>query len=183
MLSKEGYEKLLSEIKSEFPQFEIVKKQESKLMKSISLLLKIVSFGKMKTFMESFITTLGEKVYVPTAWDTYSTATKAITLRHERVHMRQAKRTGRIAFSLLYLLVPFPVVFAYFRMKFEKEGYEESLRAYNEYYGPRFFTQGLKDSIVSHFTTSEYIWMWPWKADVERWYDETINKIIEKNHK
>ena len=183
MLSKEDYEKLLSEIKSEFPQFEIIKKQDSKLMKSIGVFLKIASFGKTKFFMESFVTTLGEKVYVPATWDAYSLATRAITLRHERIHMRQAKRIGRTAFSLLYLFLPVPIFFAYFRMKFEKEGYEESLQAYNEYYGPRFFTQALKDSIVSHFTSAEYIWMWPWKAQIEKWYDDTVYEIINKNHK
>lgn len=183
MLSKEGYEKLLLEIKSEFPGFDVIKKSSSGLMKAIDMCLKILSFGQMKTFMSYFITTLGEKVYVPDDWDTYSTATKAITLRHERVHMRQAKKFGRFAFSLLYMLFPLPVLFAYFRTKFEKEGYEESLRAYNEYYGSKFFTPALKESIVRHFTTSEYIWMWPWRSKIEQWYDAVVDEIINKNHK
>jgi len=183
MLSKEDYESLLEEIRAEFPDFKLVKKPDSGLMKAIDLGLRVITFGKMNTFMKSFITTVGNTVYVPETWDSKSASAKAITMRHERVHMRQAKSVGRFKFSLLYLLFPVPVVWAYYRTKFEKEGYEESLRAYHDYYGKKFFTQALKDNVVKHFTSADYFWMWPWKTDIERWYDETVSKIIEDNHK
>ena len=180
MLSTEGYDKLLEEVNEEFPDFKILKKSESSLMKTIGKLLKIISFGKMTTFMDSFITTIGTTVYVPDSWDARSVSSKAITMRHERVHMRQARDFGRIAFSLLYLFLPVPLIFAYFRMKFEKEAYEESLKAAYEYYGTKLFTQALKDDIVQHFTSAEYMWMWPWKKSIEEWYDSVVEGITKK---
>jgi hypothetical protein len=177
MMTEQQYEQLVADVKKEFPDFKIVYKNESNFMKTIDTLLRIISFGKMKSFMTSFITTIGNVVYVPQGWDSKSPPTKAITLRHERVHMRQSARIGRIAFSLLYLLAPVPAFLAYYRTKFEKEAYEESLVALKEYYGDRFFTQELKEQIISHFTSAEYIWMWPWRRSLERWYDAAVDRI------
>lgn len=180
MISGSDYQKLLDDIKKEFPEFKIVKKTQSGLMKAINGFLKVITFGKMNTFMTSFITTIGTTVYVPDSWDSKSSSARAITMRHERVHMRQARDVGRIKFSLLYLLCPVPLIWAYYRMKFEKEGYEESLKAYNDYYGKKFFTPTLKESIVKHFTTAEYFWMWPWKNSIEKWYDKVVSDITKK---
>lgn len=180
MLSNDGYNKLIDDIRKEFPDFKIIKKTDSRFMKFINIFLYVSSFGKMKTFMNSFITTIGTTVYVPDSWDDRSVSSKAITMRHERVHMRQARDFGRIAFSLLYLFFPVPLVFAYFRMKFEKEAYEESLKAAYEYYGTKLFTQALKDDIVQHFTSAEYMWMWPWKKSMEEWYDRVVVGITKK---
>lgn len=182
MISDEEYEVFLETVKKEFPNFKLVKKRDSKLMKFIDLFLKGITFGKMNSFMEDFITTIGNTVYVNNNWDKRSASTKAITLRHERIHMRQSKRIGAISFSLLYLLIPLPVVFAYYRKKFEQEAYEESLKALFEFYGSKFFTQATKDNIVEHFTSAEYFWMWPWKKDIEEWYDRVVEDIT-KNHK
>jgi len=180
MLSNEAYEQLLSEVKKEFSDFKIVKKTDSKLMKSIAWTLRVISFGKLDSFMKNFTTTLGQTVYVSENWDTHSPSTKAITIRHERVHMRQARDIGRIKFSLLYLFFYLPAGLAYYRAKFEKEAYAESLRAVYEYYGPKFFTQTLKETIVKHFTSAEYLWMWPKKKQIEEWYDATVKEITKK---
>lgn len=184
MLSNENYEKLLVEIKNEFCDFEIIKKSQSNLMKCLNIGLKIITLGFAKEFMNNFITTINNKVYVPDSWDSCSLATKAITLRHERIHMRQIRKFGKIKFSLGYLLFPLPLIFASFRMKMEKEGYEESIKAYYEYYGPKFFTQTLRQEIISNFTTAKYFWMWPWKKSIEDWYDDVIKNITnEISHK
>lgn len=182
MLTPEQYEKLLDDVQSEFPEFKIVKKNESKLMKAISFGLKAISFGKMNSFMDSFTTTIGNTVYVPASWDSRSPSTKAITIRHELVHMRQSKKYGRVLFSLAYLFLPFPTLVAYCRAQFEKEAYEESLKAVNEYYGPKLFNDALKDDILKHFTTAEYIWMWPWRKSLETWYDAVIDRIKNQNN-
>lgn len=180
MLSNEGYDALLAEIKQEFPDFKVLKKSESTLMKVIDKTLKVISFGKMNSFMDDFITTIGNTVYVPEKWDGRSASTKAITMRHERVHMRQSQRVGRVLFSLSYLFFPVPILFAHYRAKFEKEAYEESLKAIHEYYGPKFFTPALKEKIVSHFTSAEYMWMWVNKKSVEYWYDSVVAGITKK---
>jgi hypothetical protein len=182
MQSKEDYERLLKDIKLEFPDFEIIKKQQSSFMKFLDVCLKAITLGQMKNFMTSFITTIGNKMYVTEAWDSRSVSTKAITIRHERVHMRQSKKYGKFLFSFLYLLAPLPTVLAYYRTLFEKEAYAESLKAYHEYYGTKFFTQALKNDIVSHFTSAEYVWMWPWKNSIEKWYDDVIADITKNSH-
>ena len=99
MTIKENYETLLVEIRKEFPDFHIIKKEDSRLMKLIDVCLKIISFGQMKTFMTDFITTLGSKVYIMERWESVALIDRIAILRHERVHMRQARRYGRFLFS------------------------------------------------------------------------------------
>jgi len=174
---KEEYNKILAETKQEFPDFEIIEKEKSVLMKFIDAALKIITFGQMKLFMTGFITTMGNKVYVPSSWENATITSKAEIIRHERVHMRQAKRHGRFLFSVAYLLVPFPLVFARWRKKFEQEAYEESLRAIYEYHGEKAFTPALKENMIAHFTTAQYFWMWPFRKSIEAWYDAAIEKV------
>lgn len=176
-----NYRTICDEIKKEFPDFEIIKKNDSNLMKAISKLLLIISFGKMDRFMTGFITVIGNKVYVPDSWDDRSEIVKCVTLRHERIHMRQSKRYGRLLFSLLYLLLPLPVVFAWFRKKFEQEAYEESFKALYEYIGEEAFTEAYKNHIIDHFITSSYFWMWPFKESIKSWIDNSISYITNYN--
>lgn len=177
MMTNEDYSKLIIEIKNEFPDFEIIEKKNSTLMKVIDVALKLITFGKQKYFQTNFTTTLGNKIYVTSNWDDYLVATKLEVLRHERIHMRQSKKYGRLFFSLLYLFVPFPVGFAYFRKKFEQEAYEESLKAIYEFRGIKALeSKDLKERILTHFTTAQYFWMWPWRKDLEKWYDAAVEK-------
>lgn len=179
MLSREGYVDLLLHLKDEFPDFRIAKRNQSKLMKFFDISLKIISLGKFTNFMNDFTTTVGTTVYVPEVWDTWSPSRKAIVLRHERVHMRQARDIGKAKFFFSYLFLPLPTIFAYFRTKFEKEAYEESLRAYHEYYGVKFFTPTLREHTINNFTTASYFWMWPWKSSIEKWYDTFVSSITQ----
>lgn len=178
IMTKEEYQKILNETTNEFSDFEILPKNKSVFMKFIDSALRIITFGQMKNFMTGFITTIGNKVYVPDTWQNAALTSKAEIIRHERVHMRQAKRHGRFLFSFLYLMIPLPLGVAYFRKKFEQEAYEESLRALYEYHGESVFTPRLKDFFISHFVSASYFWMWPFRASVEVWYDETVKKIL-----
>lgn len=175
-MTKEEYEKILFDVKSEFSSFEILPKNKSVLMKVIDAALRIITFGQMKNFMTRFITVIGNKVYVPDSWEDNTLTSKAEIIRHERVHMRQSKKYGRFLFSFLYLVVPFPIGIAYFRKKFEQEAYEESLKALYEYHGEKIFTPRLKEGMLAHFTTAQYFWMWPWRKDLEKWYDAAVEK-------
>ena len=178
MAIKEDYETLLVEIKKEFPDFEMIKKTDSKLMKLIDVCLKVITFGQMKTFMTSFITTLGAKIYVIEKWESTRLVDKVEILRHERVHMRQAKQYGRFHFTFLYLLFPLPIGLAYFPKKFEQEAYEESIRTIYQYHGEKAASSSLiKEFIISQFTSANYFWMWPFRNNLEKWYDATIKKI------
>lgn len=174
-----AYAQVLLEMRQEFPDFEIVPKSESRLMRAIDVILRIITFGQMKAFMTGFITTLGTTVYVHGPWTDSSDNSKAIVLRHERVHMRQARRYTRPLFSLLYLFV-LPSVWT-FRARFEKEAYEETMAAVAEIYGPEALNPDLKEGLVGHFTSAEYFWMDPFRRSVERWYDETRDRILSRS--
>lgn len=176
------YEKILVETKTEFSDFCILKKNESSLMKFIDVALKIITMGQMRIFMTGFITTLGQVVYVPEDWDIMTMSNKSVIIRHERVHMRQARKYSRFLFSVLYLFVPLPGGLSYFRKKFEQEAYEESLKAHYEYHGEKAFTPQLKENIISHFMSSQYFWMWPFRKNLECWYDKFVVKLLTKEY-
>lgn len=166
---------------AEFPKFKILYKRDSLLMKAISKFLWLISFGLMNKFMDSYITTIGFKVYVPNDWSTWSRSQRAVILRHERVHMRQRAKYGMVLFSILYLFLPLPGLFSYFRMKFEMEAYTETIYAMCELYvtGVGIVqTPSFKKFIVSQFTGASYFWMWPFKKSIEAWYDETVRKAV-----
>ncbi len=163
-------------IRAEFPEFTVTFKRNSELMKAADICLLIITLGQMREFMTKYTTTVGYTIYVPDSWATRSEKSQAITLRHECVHMRQRKKYGWFLFVFLYLFCA-PTIFAYWRAKFEKEAYEESIRATADYYGVAYLL-ALKSYIVSHFLDVSYFWMWPFRTGVERWFDEAVNKVI-----
>jgi hypothetical protein len=164
--------------RKEFPGFRVVKKSESGLMKTIDIFLKVITLWKMKDFMTMFITTIGEVVYVPDSWEKRPYQSKMVVLRHERVHMRQGQKYTKLLYSFLYLFFPLPTLVSYFRMRFEREAYEESLRAMKEYYGIGSIQNAkLREDTIKHFTSAEYFWMWPWKKSLGKWYDGFVEKL------
>lgn len=169
-------------ISEEFPDFKMVKKSDSLFMKVISWALWLLSFGQMDVFMDHYVTTIGYTVYVPSNWSTRTPFAKASVLRHEWVHMKQTKRMGWLLYALSYLLFPLPFGLAWGRMKLEREAYEESMWAQSVYYGMEVLkSDQLRDSMVRNFTGPAYLWMWPFRARVERWYDGMVSRI-EKSH-
>lgn len=176
-----AYTDLIRALLAEFPDFKIVPKRNSTLMKLADVFLRILSLGKMKAFMTNFITVMGNTVYVPDSWVDKDPTSRCIVLRHERVHLRQKKRVGDVYFTFLYLFWAFPFVFAYKRRDFEQEAYEESMRALVEYYG----TWALEDDVyredmIRHFTSAEYLWMWPFRPSIEAWYDGVVSKLSKE---
>lgn len=177
-MKRQTLNELVDEITQEFPDFKLVPKADSTFMKVLNVCLLIITFGQMKAFMTRFTTTIGDTVYTNTAWDERSEVSKIITLRHERIHMRQKKRYTAFGFSFLYLFVFFPIGLAYFRAKFEKEAYEESIRSVAFYVGiDRVKHPEFRKQLVDHFTTSQYFWMWPFRSAVERWYDGVVKEL------
>lgn len=170
---------LLVETKAEFPKFKIVMKPESRFMRLLAFLLKIVTFGSQKTFLTDYTTTVGTTVYVPGDWNSWVDERRIPVIRHERVHMRQARKWSIPLFFFLYLLFPLPLGLAYFRARFEWEAYEETMRAHVDIHGTRLLADTLfRDSIVKNFTGGAYAWMWPFKSKVEGWYAASVAKIL-----
>ena len=166
--------------KKEFPDFAIKEKSKSTLMRVINVFLRVITFGQMKTFMSSFTTTLGETIYTPEKWSSIPEASRVRVLLHELVHMRQKKRYTFVLFAYLYLFFPFPVGLAYFRMKFEREAYEVSMRDVAESHGIKALKEPrYREAMISHFTSAQYFWMWPFRRSIERWYDGVVT-LLEK---
>jgi hypothetical protein len=168
---------LQNEISHEFPDFRLRKKGESTLMRLIGFVLMVMTFGKNRDFMTRFTTTLGNTIFVPDDWEKRLPMSQCITLRHERVHMRQSKKYGRLMFSFLYLFWPLPVFRATWRRRFEQEAYEESIRAMHEY-GEDPANYVYRVRMILHFTSSEYFWMWTKESDIEEWFDSTVSRIV-----
>lgn len=158
-------------LKKEFPKFRLVEKKNSLLMKVINIFLRVITFGKMNTFMSDFTTTIGYAVYTPTNWDTFD---RVGVLRHERIHMQQKERYG-LWFSISYLFLWLPIGLAYFRMRYEQEAYEESMRYVSRKFGIEVIeSEEYRKNTIKHFTSAEYFWTWLFKKSIEQWYDDTV---------
>jgi hypothetical protein len=121
---------------------------------------------------------LGDTLYVPDSWDRLDADDRVILLRHERVHLRQRRRFGSVGMALLYLLPFFPLGLAYGRARLEWEAYCETLRATEERKGRAAARDpALRARIVARFTGPAYGWMWPFRRDVERWYDLLLAEL------
>lgn len=177
-LMSEAVNKLTNEITQEFESFKIRSKQDSRLMKTIDIFLKIISFGKLNSFMK-FTTTVGYTVYVPETWADKEEEKKIELLRHERIHMRQRKKWSILLFPLMYLMLPFPVLFAWFRLSFEKEAYEESMRTIYELDGntSRLRTASYKEAMTSKLVGPPYFWAWYRKRDIESWFENFVASL------
>ncbi len=172
------YQLLLEEIQAEFTDFRVVRKDQSRLHRAIHYGLVAVTLGGMRTYLGSYQTTIGMTVYVTSDWDGRAADERYVTMRHERVHLRQFQRYGLVGMALLYVLMPLPMGLAYFRARFEMEAYEETIRAAAAIYGiDHVRTAGFRDYVVRQFVSASYGWMWPFRRRVEAWYERTVNAL------
>ena len=172
------YQRLLAEIAHEFPQFRLVQKDRSLLHRAIHRALVVITLGQMRSYLDSYQTTIGSTIYVTADWDRLDLDERWATLRHERIHLRQFRRYTLPGMAVLYLLLPLPLGLAGFRAHFEKQAYEESIRAAAEVRGKEHVARGpFRDRIIRQFTGPSYGWMWPFRQHLERWYDSVLSSI------
>ncbi len=174
------YEELVGALQKEIPGFRVVRKDRSRFHRLLHYALVIVTFGRMRSYLDSYQTTIGKTVYVTADWDAWDADTRYVTLRHEAVHLRQYRRLTVPGMAFLYLLIPLPLGLAWFRAYFEKEAYAESIRAAAEIWGaahPR--REAYRRHVVDQFTGPSYGWMWPFRAAIERWYDRILATLDE----
>ena len=171
---------LLLAMQREFPRFRIAPKSESALSRAIDVALRVVTLGGQRAFMTRYHTVIGDTLFVPSSWDATPDVDRAITLRHERVHLRQRRRFTLVGMAFLYF-VPFaPLGLAYGRARIEWEAYTETLRATAELKGrAAAHDPKLRARIVAQFVGPAYGWMWPFRRAVERWYDDVLRAIDE----
>lgn len=162
-------------MRAEFPRLRIIKKPESRFQRMIDRLLKIVSVGLIKDYLDGYHTTVGQRIYVTGDWEEISRNRRYLTLRHELVHVRQFRRFTLPLMALLYVLLPLPAGLAWFRAHFEKQAYAEEIRATAELYGKDHVSApDFRENIIGQFTGPAYGFMWPFRRAMERWYDRIL---------
>ena len=177
-MAADRYEALVATLRDEFPRLRIVRKDESLLHRAIHYALLTLTLGRMRTYLDSFQTTIGCTVYVTPDWTTRDPDERYVTLRHEAVHLRQFRKLSLPVMAVLYLLVPLPMGLAYFRARFEKEAYAESIRAAAEVWGAEFPRRAdYRSHVIEQFIGPSYGWMWPFRSSLERWYDRILESV------
>lgn len=172
------YDALVETLRAEFPRFRIVRKDRSPLHRAIHHALRVVTLGRMTSYLDTFQTTIGRTVYVTADWDERDADSRYVTLRHEAVHLRQFRRFTLPGMAVLYLLLPLPMGLAWFRAHFEKAAYAESIRAAAEVWGPDYPRSAeYRRYVIDQFTGAAYGWMWPFRGGLERWYDGVLASL------
>ena len=166
---------LLDEMAVEFPGFRIVSKASSPTQRAIHWALVVLTLGQNRAYLDGYHTTIGRRIYVTGSWESMSRDQRWLLLRHERVHLGQFRRYTLVGMALLYLLVPLPFGLAYFRARFEREAYAETIRGSAELHGPAHVREpGFREGILEQFTGPAYGWMWPFRRSLERWYEGVL---------
>jgi hypothetical protein len=172
------YDDYVRALQTEIPGVRIVRKDHSRFQRAIHRALVIVTFGRMREYLDGYQTTIGKTIYVTPDWDERDDTDRYVTLRHEAVHLRQFRRLTLPGMAILYLLFPLPMGLAWFRARFEQEAYAETIRAAAEVYGPAHPREAwFRDRIVSQFIGPAYGWMWPFRGAIERWYDGVLAEL------
>jgi hypothetical protein len=172
------YDSLVEALRVELPGFRIVRKDRSRLHRAIHHVLIVVTFGRMRSYLDSYQTTIGKTVYVTADWDDLDPDQRYVTLRHEAIHLRQFRRYTLPGMAVLYVLLPLPLGLAWFRARFEMAAYAESIRAAAEVWGPEYPRRNsYRAHIIDQFVGPSYGWMWPFRASLERWYDRVLASV------
>lgn len=172
------YDDYLAELRTEIPGFRVVRKDTSRFHRAIHHALRVITFGQMTSYLDSFQTTIGKTVYVTKDWDSRDADDRYVTMRHEAVHLRQFRRYTLPGMAILYVLLPLPMGLAYFRMRFERAAYEETIRASAEVWGKDYAaSRELRDHVIGAFAGPAYGWMWPFRGALGRWYDQVVEKL------
>ena len=186
---------LLAHIYKNISGFEIVEKENSRLMRLLSFLL---FFNKK--FMTDFTTTIYPKVYFPKSiLSSGDPIRRIIILAHEYVHLNDRKRLG-ILFNILYLapqifaplallaiwfsnlwllfllcLLPIPSIG---RAYFEYKAYKMSIFIFHYFIGKipdlNYYT--------NQFVSSNYYWMMPFRKLIYNNFSEFAIKLKKKEY-
>jgi hypothetical protein len=175
------YDTLVEALRAEIPGFRVVRKDQSAFHRAIHYALIGVTFGRMRSYLDSFQTTIGRTVYVTADWDDLDADRRYVTLRHEAIHLRQFRKYTLPVMAVLYVLLPLPMGLAYFRARFEMEAYAETIRAAADVYGfPYAASKDHREYVIGQFMGASYGWMWPFRRSLDRWYDGVLATLGER---
>jgi len=172
------------ELRNEFPLLVLQYKEDHWYWKLLHWIIVIFTFGGNRRFLPGFTTTLGRMIGFS---GQHSERIKNrsqnwenrvyVCLKHEREHLRQFLRYSVFGMFVLYLLFPFPIVFAYFRARFERAGYIQTLRGWFETDRTWAESDEALSWLVSQFTGPNYGWCWPFKKIVRGWFALELSKL------
>jgi hypothetical protein len=169
-------EAYLRELVREFPSVRLVEKERDSLSRVIDRLLRTLTLGGQRHYLDRYTTVLGSAIYVPTSWRTRSPEDRYLTLRHEAVHLRQTRRYGVVGMALRYAFFGLPLGLAWGRAQIEWEAYRETLAVAAELWGLPA-AEAMRGHIVAQFTSAAYGWMWPFPSHVNAWFDRAIEEL------
>lgn len=107
--------------------------------------------------------TIGNTIYYPDVYDLETAKLFTDLIDHEKVHIEQYKKYTVPGFLFLYVLVPLPIFFAYFRWRFEREAYMVQLRL------------GVEVEEIVKSLSSGYGYPWP-KFLMRSWFNKQLKK-------
>lgn len=195
-------ERFVDHIQEVTPGLRIVKKEDSRLMRFLAIIL---FFNK--GFMTEYTTTIGKTIYMPSQTLSSSGTAIIVTLAHEAQHIWDFYRFRfmPIPWAILYLfpqilaplallsflaveysnwwlvslsflifLAPLP---APFRMIIERRGYLVSLACCHWMWNNADSTT--IENVVNQFTGWEYYKMWPFYGSLTRWFKDELYFIKE----
>jgi len=176
------YDDLVRALEAEIPGFRIVRKDHSRFQRAIHRALVVITFGQMREYLDGYQTTIGRTIYVTPDWDERGDLDRYVTLRHEAVHLRQFRRWSLPVVALLYLLVPLPLGLAWFRARFERDAYAETIRATAEVWGAAAAREPeFRERILRQFLGPSYGWMWPFRRSIDRWYERVLSELAGRD--
>ena len=175
------YIALVDALQAEIPGFRIVRKDQSRFHRAIHYTLIAITFGRMRSYLDSYQTTIGKTVYVTADWDDLPADQRYVTLRHEAIHLRQFRKLTLPVMAVIYVLLPLPMGLAYGRARLEQQAYAESIRAAAEVWGSDYPRRDeYRRYVIDQFMGPSYGWMWPFRSSLERWYDEVLASLDEQ---
>ncbi|MSP72556.1 MAG: hypothetical protein EXR76_10320 [Myxococcales bacterium] len=168
--SKERLDALLEVLHRELPGFSLRYKDEDRLQRLIGRLV----WPFNRHYMTVYTTVMLGRVYLPSRIFAEALGPDAtyILLRHEAVHLRDARRFP-VLFQLSYVLC-LPVGFT-MRAVWEWRGYVETLRAHHEVFGD--VPEALLDAIAERFTGPDYLYMAVGRERIRRKL-EAVRRLI-----
>jgi hypothetical protein len=157
----------LVKLQAEFPKFKVVVKEESKLMRFFNFFLSPFN----PSFMSTYTVTLGQTIYMP-KWMIGKDYMVEV-LRHEAVHIRDSKKWGPL-YYISYCILPIGPAF---RAYWELRGYTESMQCEYDQYG--YVPEKSIKFYASQFTSSNYLWMFPFPKTIEKMLRSRADKMIK----
>lgn len=147
---------------AEIPGFRVIYKDESRLHQTIAALVRPLN----DRYLQDYTTVLFGTVAFPSRAWRRAVGELAIyeVLRHEAVHLRDARRFP-VLFELSWLLLPLPTVLTA-RAFWEWRGYAESMRARVEVGLP--VDDAWIEFVVARFVGPDYGFMWPFPGSIRR---------------